>query len=135
MRNRGHNEERERETTSRQAPASQGHTSTAVAYFKKRYPSRKSKASARSQCRNRNGITTALPTFCTVRQGKKTSHVPSLNSFHNLLRIVFLLPSLRPALVRFHSAFQLLIRLQVIQTDHLIAARRWTSLFCKSIST
>jgi hypothetical protein len=40
---------------------------------------------------------------------------------------------LRPALVRFHSALQFLIRLQVIQTDHLIAARCWTFLFCKSI--
>jgi len=58
-----------------------------------------------------------------------------LSSFHNLLRIMVLLPPLRPALICLHSAFQFLIRLQVIQTDHLIAARRWTFLFCKSIKT
>jgi hypothetical protein len=59
--------------------------------------------------------------------GKKTS------SFHYLFRIVLLLPPLRPALVRFHSAFQLLIRLQIIQTDHLIAAGHWAFLLRKSI--
>jgi len=46
---------------------------------------------------------------------------------------MLLLPPPRPALVRFHSTFQLLIRLQVIQTDHLITTRRGAFLLRKSI--
>lgn len=46
---------------------------------------------------------------------------------------MLLLPPLRPALVRFHSTFQLLIQLQIIQTDHLIATGHWAFLLRISI--
>jgi hypothetical protein len=111
-----------------------GHTSTAMPYFKKQLL--REEARPPHALSGRNRTTTALPiSALSEKENLSRSLSSKLSSFHNLLRIMFLLPSLRPALVRFHSAFQFLIRLQVIQTDHLIAARRWTLLFCKSIGT
>jgi hypothetical protein len=43
------------------------------------------------------------------------------------------LPPLRPALVCLHSSFQLFIRLEVIETDHLIATGRWAFLLREPI--
>ena len=57
-----------------------------------------------------------------------TIQTQRLSSFYDLLYVLVFLSSLRSALGRLYSAFQLFVRLKVVQTDHLITARCWTFL-------
>lgn len=66
--------------------------------------------------------------YSTAKEDQPRSRSSKLSSFHYLLYIVLLLPPLRTALTRFHSTCHILVRLQIIQTDHLVATRHGTLL-------
>jgi hypothetical protein len=85
----------------------------------------------------KTGRRAPLDLHCT-RKKKEGCNVPTiqtqrLDSFYNLLHVLVFLSSLRSALGRLYSAFQLFIRLKVVQTDHLITARCWAFLLREPI--